>query len=291
MNIYNHQNQFLDNKYTQWYYSIINQALSQNRESLKKDNIHYVYYEKHHTLPNAIFPEYSDLQINPWNAVLLTAREHFIVHLLLVKMTLGVSKQKMSWALNMMFTTRSNLRNKCSIVYAKNKENLRHTEEAKLKTTGSNNGFYGKTHSEEFKKKMSLLKGGISLSDEHKNKIKQNNAKTNLGKPLSEVTKEKLRIKAKKRYENKENHPNLGKTLSTETKDKIRLKATGRKASEESKKTRSIRCSGARNHRYGSHFMWINDGVKNKRHDPHDEIPANFVKGKIQKSRIKPATT
>lgn len=44
------------------------------------------YTEKHHILPKCIFPEYKSFSKNPWNMVRLTAREHFIAHLLLAKM-------------------------------------------------------------------------------------------------------------------------------------------------------------------------------------------------------------
>ena len=39
----------------------------------------------HHILPKAkdLFPEYKDLQLNPWNGVYLTTREHYIAHRLL----------------------------------------------------------------------------------------------------------------------------------------------------------------------------------------------------------------
>lgn len=85
MNIYFHKNQFVDNKYTNWYYSIVLNA----QQRTIKDN---VYYEKHHVLPKCIFPEY---KAEKWNLVLLTAREHFICHLLLTKMTKDKNRYKM----------------------------------------------------------------------------------------------------------------------------------------------------------------------------------------------------
>lgn len=57
------------------------------------------YYEKHHILPKSLWPEYSSLHKNKWNQVTLTAREHFICHMLLVRMTSGKDRNKMSYAL------------------------------------------------------------------------------------------------------------------------------------------------------------------------------------------------
>jgi hypothetical protein len=74
---------FLDNKYTLWYYNIISQA---NTRELDSD----VYVEQHHVIPRSMG---GSLQAN--NLVKLTGREHFICHMLLVKMTIGIAKYKM----------------------------------------------------------------------------------------------------------------------------------------------------------------------------------------------------
>lgn len=61
-----------DNKYSRWYYSIINKRLKQVPDG---------YSEKHHIKPRSLGGEdTSD------NLVSLTAREHYICHLLLTKM-------------------------------------------------------------------------------------------------------------------------------------------------------------------------------------------------------------
>jgi len=79
---------FLENKYTKWYYQIINNA--QNRK-IKG------YVEKHHIEPRSLGG--SDY---PNNLVPLTAREHFVCHWLLAKMVEGQFKHKMLYALSMM---------------------------------------------------------------------------------------------------------------------------------------------------------------------------------------------
>lgn len=81
---------YLPNKYTKWYYNIINRAQSR---VLPEE----VYTEKHHVIPRSLGG--SD---DSGNIAVLTAREHWICHLLLTKMTTGNDRYKMAYALNMM---------------------------------------------------------------------------------------------------------------------------------------------------------------------------------------------
>lgn len=61
------------------YDNIIRKAKSEKRKRLNKNDSNYVYYEKHHILPRCL--NGSD---DKSNLVLLTAREHFIYHKLLM---------------------------------------------------------------------------------------------------------------------------------------------------------------------------------------------------------------
>ena len=61
------------------YESIITNAKLANREKLAKINKNYVYYENHHILPRCVGGGEEKE-----NKVLLTAKEHFIVHKLLI---------------------------------------------------------------------------------------------------------------------------------------------------------------------------------------------------------------
>jgi uncharacterized protein YbdZ (MbtH family) len=57
-------------------------------EQCQQKNIGYDgYAEGHHILPRAddMFPEYKDFRLHPWNFAVLTARQHFIAHLILWK--------------------------------------------------------------------------------------------------------------------------------------------------------------------------------------------------------------
>lgn len=79
---------FLQNKYTRYYTQIVEHRQSNPANSC---------VEIHHILPKSLGG--SDEKTN---LVALTSREHFIVHRLLVKMTIGQAKRSMIWALHRM---------------------------------------------------------------------------------------------------------------------------------------------------------------------------------------------
>jgi hypothetical protein len=80
---------FLENKYSRWYYRIIDAARTRSVIG---------YTERHHVLPRCLGG--TDCS---QNLVALTAREHFIAHRLLVKMVEGRNRSKMSFAYACMF--------------------------------------------------------------------------------------------------------------------------------------------------------------------------------------------
>lgn len=87
---------FIDNKYTSIYYRIIERAKSRTLVG---------YKELHHIIPKSFYIKKSKTgwingdpeDIN--NKVFLTAKEHFLCHMLLIKMTTDIGKYKMSFAL------------------------------------------------------------------------------------------------------------------------------------------------------------------------------------------------
>jgi len=85
---------FIQNKYTKWYNSIISNAQTR---TLPKDT----YIERHHIIPRSLGGNNEQS-----NLVKLTAREHFVCHLLLTKMTTGRMRYKMSKALTMIMSIR-----------------------------------------------------------------------------------------------------------------------------------------------------------------------------------------
>ena len=124
---------FLSNKYSRWYYSIIQ---SNNNRGLGS------YTESHHIIPSSLggSDEKSNLAI-------LTAREHFVCHWLLTKMTIGEAKIKMLLALQCMRREgRKQERYSTAItsrVYEKLKLDLSVWQSAR--NTGMNNPMYGKS--------------------------------------------------------------------------------------------------------------------------------------------------
>ena len=77
---------FFQSKYTRWYFSIISRA---QIRTLAADT----YRERHHIIPRSLGGS-NDQD----NIVQLTAREHFICHWLLTKMTDGAAQKKMAYA-------------------------------------------------------------------------------------------------------------------------------------------------------------------------------------------------
>ena len=136
---------FIDNKYTRWYYNIITRAQTRILNS---------YGEIHHIVPRSLGGDNSKS-----NLVKLTAREHYIAHWLLVKMTEGLSKSKMWHAFNSMSVLKPNNTDKRYV-------NSRASEKAKLECAklksiarkgiliGEKNYNYGKKWTDEQKSKM-----------------------------------------------------------------------------------------------------------------------------------------
>jgi hypothetical protein len=100
---------FIDNKYTRWYYSIINNA----KIRINKPN---EYLENHHIIPECFYVNRKRSGPKGWlvgdpddpsNKVELTPEEHRVCHLLLVNMTEGEARIKMSLAAYMVHTMAS----------------------------------------------------------------------------------------------------------------------------------------------------------------------------------------
>jgi hypothetical protein len=175
------------NKYHIWYKSLIDKAIDRNWN--KKTSRCYV--EKHHIIPKSLGGGNKD------NLVYLTAREHFIAHMLLSKMYDGESKSKMQLALYM-FTKNPSLNsdrkmNSYSYEYAKkclaSATKAIHTGLAKPKSAehrlklslalkgkpnpASSKWMKGRVMPQETRNKISIAGKGRKFSMEAKQKIKQ----------------------------------------------------------------------------------------------------------------------
>lgn len=132
---------FIDNKYSKYYYNIIKR---------RKNNPSNGYVERHHIIPKSLGGSNKKE-----NIVALTAREHFICHRLLVKMTTGRDKMKMSFALRNIVNRENKHQQRYKIssrTYAAIISSTRHS--ISQYQTGENNPYYGKKHSEEVRAKM-----------------------------------------------------------------------------------------------------------------------------------------
>lgn len=78
---------FLQNKYTKCYYQLVDRANNRLHDPNQ-------YYETHHVIPRCMGGSNAKS-----NLVKFTAREHYIAHMLLVRMTTGPTKRKMSFGL------------------------------------------------------------------------------------------------------------------------------------------------------------------------------------------------
>jgi hypothetical protein len=200
---------FITNKYTTWYNNIIKHAQAR----ILSEN---VYSEKHHIIPKSMGGSNAKD-----NLVRLTAREHFICHWLLTKMTVGELKHKMiyaAWSMvrkskgqdryNMTSRTFDSLKNQLSQA-KKGKtpwnKGKTYSDETKAKMSALKKGTYvpwnkglGGTYefSEESKAKMSAAQKGRVFSDEHRLKL----SLVQKGKPKSEETKRKLSEAIKAKY-------------------------------------------------------------------------------------------
>ena len=198
---------FLNNKYTKWYTTIITNAV--HREPLLE------YIERHHILPKSLGGSN-----HKNNIVELTAKEHFVCHLLLTKMVIGVQRRSMVFAArNMLYGNTFQQRVR---ITGKIYEIIKRDAALEISTMNSgkaawNKGlpgnFTGMKHSSETRKLMSLSQAGLSKPRTV---------------PTSDITRERISI--------------------TKT-DKTRAPF-----SEEWKKNISIGTSGDKNHNFGKEF-------------------------------------
>ena len=210
------------NKYQRWYQNITDRARMQTIQG---------YVERHHVIPRSLGG--SD---EPTNLVNLTAREHFICHWLLVKMTTGKDHHKMLNALRIMRAEKKGQQRYTTKITARVYENIKQ-EYAKLQSKtfkGKGNGFYGKHHTPEAKAAISEKNKGKKLSEQQiaKQKLAMTGRKR---KPFSIEHKTKM-----SESKQGENNSNYGKIASDETRKKIGDRIRGRKQTPEEKLARSL---------------------------------------------------
>jgi hypothetical protein len=194
---------FLNNKYTKIYYQIIDRAKSRPKPS--------EYTEKHHIIPKCAGGK---------ETVVLTFKEHWVCHHLLLKMVTGKLLGKMFYAF-MKIGQISPKQKEKRIVNSKMFERIKISNI--VSCSGKNSPLYKKKRkpfTEETKCKMGKWQIGRKISEESKEKNRQKH----LGKKVSEETKEKISKTLKGRIS-----PNKGKKFSEETKRRMSLAHLGKK--------------------------------------------------------------
>ena len=179
---------FIENKYKKYYYAIVDNAKQREISG---------YVEKHHIIPRSLG---GNNKVD--NIVSLTAREHYICHLLLVRITLGIDKIKMQYAVGKFIQTAPGQDRKfTSWQYKKIRESISsarscqtQSTETRQKISESNKGRIawnkGKTgiiHSDESNRKRSATLSGKTLEDkvgiDRALQIKKNISESKIGKP------------------------------------------------------------------------------------------------------------
>jgi hypothetical protein len=199
----------LTNKYSKIYFSITSNA---------KQRITEGYTELHHIIPQSMGGS-NDKE----NLVELTAREHFICHWLLVKMTEGDDRSKMLYALKGM--------------KAENKYQQRYQTKITARVYETFRIEHSINHSKVMKAKnlVPWNKGGVEITDEHRENIKKA-ARTRKIDPVKQAEGQKKRI-AKVTGRKDSDEAKLKKSLALKGKPKGPM-------SEEEKLKRSVTQKG-----------------------------------------------
>ena len=157
----------LTNKYSKTYFSITSNA---------KQRITEGYTELHHIIPQSMGGS-NDKE----NLVELTAREHFICHWLLVKMTEGDDRSKMLYALKGM--------------KAENKHQQRYHTKITARVYETYRIEHSSNHSKVMKAKnlVPWNKGGVEITDEHRENL-QNAARNRKIDPVKQAEGQQKRI-------------------------------------------------------------------------------------------------
>jgi hypothetical protein len=219
---------FIENKYTRIYYSIIENSKSRANTRADAKNI-LGYVEHHHVIPESFYKNRKRKGPKGWldgnpnrkeNLVFLTPREHFLCHLLLLKMCSNTGLILMKYSFSALCNWKSSKNNRQYRVNSRWYEKAKLlskektiSEEGRKRISAANKG---KITSEETKRKISQSKIGIKRSEETKKKIKEimkNRPESVLEKIRENNRSPERRLLASKIHK--------GKIISEKTKKKI----------------------------------------------------------------------
>ena len=260
------------------YEKLIEKAKSENRQRLNKKNISYVYYENHHILPKCLGGGNKKE-----NKVLLSAREHYVCHKLLMYIYKG--NKKIAYAFHLMTTMNSSKYRISSRDYERAREVLiefppfkgsKHTDLSKKKQSDS--------QKKEFKEGRIQWNTGKTFNDDYK---------ANMSRVISEIMKNGVAEKISLSTTGEKNHF-FGKThslasikkMSEAKKGKSLEEIYGKEKAEELKKINSKRQQGHGNNMYGISLMdkWIQKYGTEEALRRYIEWKNNLIKAKQKKS-------
>lgn len=225
---------FILNKYYTWYYNIVNRA---KIRVLSNDT----YIEKHHIIPKSLGG--TDKKSN---IVKLTAREHFICHLCLTKMTTNSNKQKMVFAMKMMLvkhthnryiTLTSRLFESIKVAHSIAMKEMLNNPEIKIKRLQKLNDYwndpeFGKIRRQQMSIKMKEvwdnddLKKQQSINQKHRlsdldSRKKMSDRQKRLHNNNPELCKKKSRPGSLNGMYNKSHSPETKHIIGANTKDNL----------------------------------------------------------------------
>ena len=215
------------NKYKKWY-----SYITQNGKASKNEGD-----ERHHIVPRSLGGN-----DDPQNIAFITPREHFVCHWLLTKIyPSGEEHWKMINAFRMMRAENQNQERYKTKITARVYESIK-KEYSKLQSIqfqGKGNGFYGKTHSMEARRRISEANTGRKTPQHEIDKLKQSLQKRkDQGIKRAEYSEE-YKLERSKMYTG-EGNPRYGVEVSEETRKRIGDKLRGRKQTEAEKLVRSL---------------------------------------------------
>jgi hypothetical protein len=220
---------FIENKYYQWYFSII--------ENAKSREVPLTYTEKHHIIPRSLGGNDTEE-----NLVILTAREHFICHILLTKFTKDQAYYKMVYASLGMRRTRDyqhryinarlyeTIKQESARMQSERFKGKKLSDEHRAKISA---GLTGRINSPETIKKRAESLRGKKLSDEQKQRLSEaqknrvpyiytDEEKEVISKKISNALKGKPKSEEHKKKLSEINKGKIVGPRSEETKQKMR---------------------------------------------------------------------
>ncbi|NJO61547.1 MAG: hypothetical protein HC836_25855 [Richelia sp. RM2_1_2] len=202
-------NKFLQNKYAKWYFNIIKHRCQ---------NIPKGYVEQHHVLPKSIGGDECDS-----NLVMLTAKEHYICHLLLIKAIASKEDRHKMYCAAFLMGYRIKEARKGKIpacLYEKIKQEM--IENMAVKKRGKTfEEIYGKEKGSELRKRKSIQNSGKN-NPMYGRASRPGNQNPMYGRHHSDETKKKF----SKERKGKPNLKLRGRIMSNETRKKLSIAKT-----------------------------------------------------------------